>query len=166
MQGHTGDSKFCLTVWNSDSRSWLLYGKKPAAFPRAMPGAGVLRHQRASPALDPAATAQTAAEPRPQPPASLPVVAPPGAFLSQVGALVVLSPQGVLCVPPPPPPPLGLILPIPAGPLGHVGNIHRAPQTELPGTPLYSQGPSPGFHIPGCVTLGRSLSLSGSVSQL
>lgn len=76
-----------------------------------MLGAGVSWHQRASPALDPAATAQTAAEPRPQPPASLPVEAPPGAFLSQVGALVVLSPQGVFCVPPLPRHPWGSFFP-------------------------------------------------------
>lgn len=35
MQGHKAGSKFCSTAWNSD-KSRLLYGKEPAALPRAV----------------------------------------------------------------------------------------------------------------------------------
>lgn len=160
MQCHKGDSKFCLTVCSSDSTSWLLCGKKPAAFPRAVLGRGGqgTRGLAVLLTLQMRPRQRQSCGPGPQHPC--PMVAPLGAFLKQAEPLVILLQREWPASPTFSAAP-GTLPPIPAGPLGHAGNT----RTELPGTPVCSQGPNPGFPAPGCVTLGRSPSLSGPVSQ-
>lgn len=116
--------------------------------------------QRASRALDTADRPRQRQSRGPGPQHPCPMVAPLGAFLKQAEPLVILLQREWPASPTFSAAPRTLP-PIPAGPLGHAGNT----RTELPGTPVCSQGPNPGFPAPGCVTLGRSPSLSGPVSQ-